>query len=371
MKKQFSAEAVAAGHPDKIADQIADSIVDACLEKDPLSRVAVDALVTKNKIILAGEISSQASINYEKIARQAIKNLGYVNPDWQFSDKSPLECCIHQQSPEIALGVNDDGAGDQGVMYGFACGETAQLMPLPIMLAQELVKRMDEIREEKVLDYLRPDGKSQVVVDYENNRPIQVSTVILAVPHEPAIKRSQLEADLWELVVLPAIKKYLPKQIVKKEEIKFIVNGTGVWHLGGPASDTGLTGRKIMVDTYGGLAHHGGGCFSGKDATKVDRSGAYGARFLAKNIVAHNLAEHCEIKVGYAIGCKRPVIFDIETFGTNNISVEKIKKYGLNLLDMSFKNIIERLDLRRPIFAKTASYGHFGRAEFTWEKVVK
>ncbi len=371
MKKQYTAEAVAAGHPDKIADQIADRIVDACLKRDPFSRVAVDALVTKNKIVLAGEITCQASINYEKITRQTIKELGYDNPDWQFSNKSPLECYIHQQSPEIALGVDIDGAGDQGVMYGFACRETAELMPLPSMLVQELVKKMDQIREKKILDYLRPDGKSQVVIDYEGDQPIRVSTIILAVPHQPAIKRSQLEVNLWELVVLPTIKKYFPKLIIKKEEIKFIVNGTGVWHLGGPASDTGLTGRKIMVDTYGGLVRHGGGCFSGKDATKVDRSGAYGARFLAKNIVAHGLADRCEVRVGYAIGYKEPVIFDIETFGTNKIGLEKIKKYAINLLDMSVKNIIEKLDLRQPIFARTARYGHFGRAEFSWEKVVK
>jgi len=370
MLEQFTSESVASGHPDKICDQISDSIVDACLKIDPQSRVAVETLVTTNKIILAGEVTCSGKINYEKIARQTIKKLGYTNPDWGFSDKSDLEIYIHQQSRDIALGVDDGGAGDQGIMFGYACNETPELMPMPIMLAHQLMRNLDQAREDKIISYLRPDGKAQVVIDYVEGKPSKVSTIIMAVPYDPQIKKEQLESDLWDKVIIPAVKKYLPNQVLNQNDIKLIINGTGAWEIGGPASDTGLTGRKIIIDTYGGMGRHGGGCFSGKDPSKVDRSAAYACRFLAKNIVAKGLADRVELQVGYVIGQAKPVSFNVETFGTGKVSDQEIKQYALSLLDMSVRNIIDKLDLRQPIFAKTATYGHFGKPEFNWEKIV-
>lgn len=370
MLEQFTSESVASGHPDKICDQISDSIVDACLKIDPQSRVAVETLVTTNKIILAGEVTCSGKINYEKIARQTIKKLGYTNPNWGFSDKSDLEIYIHQQSRDIALGVDDGGAGDQGIMFGYACNETPELMPMPIMLAHQLMFNLDQVRENKVVPYLRPDGKAQVVIDYVDGKPSKVSTIIMAVPYDPQIKKEQLESDIWDKIIMPAVKKYLPNQVLNQNDIKLIINGTGAWEIGGPASDTGLTGRKIIIDTYGGMGRHGGGCFSGKDPSKVDRSAAYACRFLAKNIVAKGLADRVELQVGYVIGQAKPVSFNVETFGTGKVSDQKIKQYALSLLDMSVRNIIDKLDLRQPIFAKTATYGHFGKPEFSWEKIV-
>lgn len=370
MLEQFTSESVASGHPDKICDQISDSIVDACLKIDPQSRVAVETLVTTNKIILAGEVTCSGKIDYEKIARQTIKKLGYTNPDWGFSDKSDLEIYIHQQSRDIALGVDDGGAGDQGIMFGYACNETPELMPMPIMMAHQLMRNLDQAREDNIISYLRPDGKAQVVIDYIEGKPNKASTIIMAVPYDPQIKKEQLENDLWDKVIVPAVKKYLPNQILNQNDIKLIINGTGAWEIGGPASDTGLTGRKIIIDTYGGMGRHGGGCFSGKDPSKVDRSAAYACRFLAKNIVAKGYADRCEVRAAYVIGQATPVSFDVETFGTGKISDEEIKKYALGLLDMSVQKIIKQLDLRQPIFAKTATYGHFGKSEFNWEKIV-
>jgi S-adenosylmethionine synthetase len=370
MFEQFTSESVAAGHPDKIADQISDSIVDACLSADPHSRVAVETLVTTNKVILAGEVTCASKIEYATIARQTIKKLGYTNPDWGFSDRSDIEVYIHQQSKDIAVGVDDGGAGDQGMMFGYACDETPELMPLPIMLAHQLVKNLDQAREQQLITYLCPDGKAQVVIDYLDGQPQQVSTIIMAVPYDPQISKKQLRQDLWDKVIVPAVQKYLPKQILDKKNITLIINGTGAWEIGGPASDTGLTGRKIIIDTYGGMGRHGGGCFSGKDPSKVDRSAAYACRFLAKNIVAKGLAKRCEVQVAYVIGQATPVSFNVETFGTGKVSDDKIKKYALDLLNMSVKNIIGQLKLRRPVFASTAAYGHFGRAEFSWEKIV-
>ncbi len=370
MLEQFTSESVASGHPDKICDQISDSIVDACLKIDPQSRVAVETLVTTNKIILAGEVTCSGKIDYENIARQTIKKLGYTNPNWGFSDKSDLEIYIHQQSRDIALGVDDGGAGDQGIMFGYACNETPELMPMPIMLAHQLMRNLDQVREDKIISYLRPDGKAQVVIDYIEGKPNKVSTIIMAVPYDPQIKKEQLENDLWDKVIVPAVKKYLPNQILNQNDIKLIINGTGAWEIGGPASDTGLTGRKIIIDTYGGMGRHGGGCFSGKDPSKVDRSAAYACRFLAKNIVAKGYADRCEVRAAYVIGQATPVSFDVETFGTGKISDEEIKKYALGLLDMSVQKIIKQLDLRQPIFAKTSTYGHFGKSEFSWEKIV-
>lgn len=370
MFEQFTSESVAAGHPDKICDQISDSIVDACLVLDANSRVAVETLVTTNKVILAGEVTCSGQIDYEQIARQTIRRLGYTNPDWGFSDSSDIEVYIHQQSKDIAIGVDDGGAGDQGLMFGYACQETPELMPMPIMLAHQLMRSLDQARENKTITYLRPDGKAQVVIDYLDGKPNKVSTVIMAVPYDPQVSKAQLEDDLWKQIIVPAIKKYFPKQEPNKAAIKLIINGTGVWEIGGPASDTGLTGRKIIIDTYGGMGRHGGGCFSGKDPSKVDRSAAYACRFLAKNIVAKGLAQRCELQVGYVIGQAKPVSFNVETFGTGKVSDAEIKQYANDLLDLSVKNIIEKLDLRKPIFAQTASYGHFGRAEFSWEKIV-
>ena len=370
MFTQFASESVASGHPDKICDQISDSIVDACLRIDQSSRVAVETLVTTNKVILAGEVTCASKIDYEKIARQTIKKLGYTNPEWGFSDQADLEVYIHQQSKDIALGVDDGGAGDQGMMFGYACNETPELMPLPIMLAHQLMKNLDQAREKQSIAYLRPDGKAQVVIDYLDGKANKVSTIIMAVPYDPQISKEQLEQDLWDKVIVPAVRKYLPKQILDKDKIKLIINGTGAWEIGGPASDTGLTGRKIIIDTYGGMGRHGGGCFSGKDPSKVDRSAAYACRFLAKNIVAQGLAARVELQVAYVIGQAQPVAFNVETFGTGTISDQEIKEYALSLLDMSVQNIIKKLDLRQPIFTKTAAYGHFGKAEFSWEKVV-
>lgn len=370
MFDQFTSESVAAGHPDKICDQISDSIVDACLSVDPKSRVAVETLVTTNKVVLAGEITCSQKIDYEKIARQTIKKLGYINPEWGFSDQADIEVYIHEQSDDISVGVDDGGAGDQGIMFGYACNETPELMPMPLMLSHQLVHNLDEARETKTIPYLRPDGKAQVVIDYKDGKPKKVSTIIIAVPHDPKISKEQLESDLWEKVITPAVAKYLPKQVLVKKDIKLIINGTGVWEIGGPAYDTGVTGRKIIVDTYGGMGRHGGGCFSGKDPSKVDRSAAYACRFLAKNIVAEGMADRCELRVGYVIGQAKPVSFNVETFGTNKVSEAEIKEYALSLLDMSVKSIIKKLDLRKPIFAPTAAYGHFGRAEFSWEKIV-
>jgi len=370
MFEQFTSESVAAGHPDKIADQISDSIVDACLTADPHSRVAVETLVTTNRVVLAGEVTCAGKIDYEKVARQTIKKLGYINPDWGFSDQADIEVYIHQQSKDIAVGVDDGGAGDQGIMFGYACSETPELMPLPIMLAHQLMKNLDQVREDQVMNYLRPDGKAQVVVDYHDGRPQQASTIIMAVPYDPQISKEQLEQDLWDKVIVPAVQKYLPKQILDKNKIKLVINGTGAWEIGGPASDTGLTGRKIIIDTYGGMGRHGGGCFSGKDPSKVDRSAAYACRFLAKNIVAKGLAKRVELQVAYVIGQAKPVSFNVETFGTGTVSDQEIKEYALGLLDMSVKNIINQLNLRQPVFAQTAAYGHFGKAELSWEKIV-
>jgi S-adenosylmethionine synthetase len=370
LQGQFVAESVAAGHPDKIADQISDSIIDACLAVDPQSRVAVETLVTTDRVVLAGEITSQAPVNYIALARKEIRRLGYTHPEWGFSDQSPIEVHIHQQAADIAQGVDQGGAGDQGMMFGYACDDTPELMPLPIMLAHALVRGMDQARESGVLPYLRPDGKAQVVVDYMADRPVAPAIVILAVPHQEDIGKQQLEADLWQVVVLPALAKYFPQLTIDRQQVQFIVNGTGTWHIGGPASDTGLTGRKIIVDTYGGMIPHGGGAFSGKDPSKVDRSAAYACRFLAKNIVAKGLARRAQVRVAYVIGRVQPVAFAVDTFGTATASEQAVRDYALGLLDMSVPAIIKQLDLRQPIFAQTAAYGHFGRAGVSWERVV-
>jgi S-adenosylmethionine synthetase len=362
----FTSESVCSGHPDKICDQISDAILDEALTNDICSRVAVETMVSKNFVAMAGELTTRKKLDYEKIARGVIKNLGYSDPKLNFSYKSPMVIKIHTQSSEIAVGVDKLGAGDQGMMFGYACNETSSLMPLAITLAHKLAIAVDKIRISKKLPYLRPDGKTQVTVAYEKGKPIAVETVVLAVPHSEKILLSQVKNDLYKYVVTPILKEF--GFTIKTDQL--VVNGTGVWHIGGPASDTGVTGRKIVVDTYGGYARVGGGCFSGKDPTKVDRSGAYAARYLAKNIVANGLADRCEVRLAYFIGAYKPVMQEVETFGTAKKSGKIIKSFMDKLLDTSLKGILEGLNLRRPIYFKTASYGHFGRDIFPWEKIV-
>ena len=366
MSNTFTSESVCAGHPDKICDQVSDAVLDEALTVDKYSRVAVETMVTKNFLAMAGEVTTKAKINYKKIAQRVIRNLGYTIPKLNFSDRSDIVVKIHTQSSEIAVGVDNLGAGDQGMMFGYACRDTKELMPLPIMLAHRLAMGIDKLRETKRLPYLRPDGKTQVTVGYEKNIPKTIENVVLAVPHDEKIKLSQVKEDLFNLLVTPILEEYGYK--IKHDQL--IVNGTGVWHIGGPASDTGVTGRKIIVDTYGGMARVGGGAFSGKDPTKVDRSAAYAARYLAKNIVANRLADRCEVRLAYFIGAKKPVMQEVETFGTEKRSAKIIKDFAGKLLDTSLKGIIDGLNLRRPIYFKTAAYGHFGRDIFPWERVT-
>lgn len=361
----FTSESVCSGHPDKICDQISDAIVDEAIRQDKYSRVAVETMVTKNFICLAGEVTTKGKLNYKKITRDIIKKLGYTDPKLKFTYKSPINVKIHTQSPDIAVGVDNLGAGDQGMMFGYACSETLSLMPMTIEIAHKLSQQLDKVREKKILPYLRPDGKTQITIHYDGGKPELVETVVLAAPHKETVNIKQVKEDLYQKVVIPILKLYgfkiSPKQL--------IVNGTGIWHFSGPAADSGVTGRKLIVDTYGSMARIGGGCFSGKDPTKVDRSGAYAARFLAKNIVASGLAKECEVRLAYFIGAKKPVMQEVETYGTAKKSNKVIKDFMNKILDTSVVGIIEGLNLRRPIYLKTAVYGHFGREEFPWEKI--
>jgi len=363
----FTSESVCAGHPDKVCDQISDAVLDEAFKNDKFSRVAVETLVTEGSVTMAGEVTSKKKPPYEKIAREVIKKLGYTDNKYKFTYKSHIDVKIHSQSPEIAVGVDNLGAGDQGMMFGYACDETKSLMPLPIMLANQLAMRIDEVRIKKILPYLKPDGKTQVTIKYENDKPVGIETLVLAVPHDEKVQLTQVKNGLLKKVVIPILKKYN----LKIDEKNIIVNGTGVWHFGGPAADTGVTGRKIIVDTYGGMARIGGGAFSGKDPTKVDRSGAYAARYLAKNIVANNLARRCEVRLAYFIGCHHPIMQEIETFGTAKKPEKIIKDFMAKILDTSVAGIIKGLNLRRPIYLKTAAYGHFGRDKFPWERVIR
>lgn len=361
----FSSESVCAGHPDKVCDQISDAVLDEALGYDRISRVAIETLVTVNKIVLAGEITCNEKLDFAKIALKKVAELGYVDRVLKFGDYSPVEVYVHQQSPDIALGVDDGGAGDQGMMFGYACNETDMLMPLPITMAQEMCKRMDELQE--VYKWLRPDGKSQVTVRYDNGKPAGIEKVVLAKPlNYEEIKEEELKIFFYENVVIPILEKYDFKLNIDR----LIFNGTGRWEIGGPASDTGVTGRKIVVDTYGGMGKIGGGCFSGKDPTKVDRSAAYAARYIAKNIVATGLADRCEVQLAYAIGQLNPVGKAIETFGTGKKEQKLIEDYGWSLIDLSVGGIIDKLNLRKPIYQKTARYGHFGNEQYPWEKVM-
>lgn len=364
MNYTFTSESVCAGHPDKVCDSISDAILDEVLKKDKYGRVAVETLAGFNRLIIAGEVTANTKVDYEKIARKQIKNLGYTNPKFNFSDKSKIEVYVHEQSSEISAGVTPKGAGDQGMMFGFACRETKNLMPLPITIAHRLAQVIDEVREKKILNYLRPDGKTQVTISYKNGKPYKVKQVVIAVPHKENIELEQVKKDVYQKVV----KKVLDEFGFKILETDLIVNGTGIWHMPGPGVDTGLTGRKIIVDTYGGYARVGGGAFSGKDPTKVDRSGAYAARFLAKRIVKEKLADKAEVRLAYFIGAKKPTMQEVETFGTAKVSEKTIQDFIAKTLDTSVEGILEGLSLQRPIYLKTSAYGHFGREEFPWEQ---
>lgn len=365
----FTSESVCAGHPDKICDAVSDAIVDAALLQDPRSHTGIETVAGANQICLFGEIKSHAKLDYEEIARSKIRELGYTNPEWGFSyQESIFSNDIHEQSPEIAIGVDSDGAGDQGMMFGYACTDTKELMPLPITLAHALTRRIDEVREKGELHWLRPDGKTQVTVRYEDGKPVAVEKLVAAVAHDEQTPAEVVRSEVIANVFAPVLERY-GFDVPKEKDI--VINGTGLWHIPGPESDAGLTGRKIVVDTYGGYARVGGGAFSGKDPSKVDRSGAYAARYIAKNIIAAGLASKCEVGLAYVIGHARPLMQTIETFGTATVSQEELLAFKDKLIDTSVQGIIETLDLRRPIYNRTSAYGHFGKADLPWEQIAK
>ncbi|MCI0496401.1 methionine adenosyltransferase [candidate division KSB1 bacterium] len=363
----FTSESVTEGHPDKLADQISDAVLDAIFQEDPFGRVACETLVTTGLAIIGGEITTKCYVEIPKLVRELVKDIGYIDASYGFDGETcGILTTIDQQSSDIAMGVDRDGAGDQGMMFGFASDETEELMPMPILLAHKLTKRLAEVRKKNVLPFLRPDGKSQVTIEYVDGKPRWVDTVVIAAQHSPEVKLADLRKDIIEHVIKPV----LPPEMVNSHEIKYHINPTGRFVVGGPQGDAGLTGRKIIVDTYGGYAPHGGGAFSGKDPTKVDRSASYAARYVAKNLVAAKLAKKCTIQVAYAIGVAEPVSIMVDSHGTGVISDAELEKLVRKHFDLTPKGIIEKLQLRRPIYRKTAAYGHFGRTEptFTWEK---
>jgi len=366
----FTSESVSEGHPDKIADQISDAILDAILAQDPNARVACETFVTTGLALVGGEVTTKAYVEIPDIVRETIKKIGYTRAEYRFDSEScSVLNAIHSQSPDIAMGVDKGGAGDQGLMFGYACDQTAEYMPMPIIFAHRLVKRLADIRkkEAKLMPYLRPDAKSQVTIEFDDNRnPIRVDAVVISTQHDPDVKQNKIKEDVIENV----IKYVIPEELLDKKT-KYFVNPTGRFEIGGPHGDSGLTGRKIIVDTYGGWAPHGGGAFSGKDPTKVDRSATYAARHIAKNVVAAKLAKECLIQVAYAIGVAEPVSITINTFGTGKLPDVELAKIIKKEIDLTPKGIIERLQLRKPIYSKTAAYGHFGRKEkeFTWEQL--
>ncbi|RDW18749.1 methionine adenosyltransferase [Oceanobacillus arenosus] len=385
-RRLFTSESVTEGHPDKMSDQISDAILDAILEKDPYARVACETTVTTGLVLVAGEISTSTYVDIPAIVRQTVKEIGYTRAKYGFdAETCAVMTAIDEQSADIAGGVDKAlearqgkmseaeidaiGAGDQGLMFGFACDETEELMPLPISLAHKLAKRLTDVRKDKTLDYLRPDGKTQVTIEYdENDTPIRVDTIVISTQHHQDITTEQIEKDMIEQVIRPIV----PEALLD-DETKYFINPTGRFVIGGPQGDVGLTGRKIIVDTYGGYARHGGGAFSGKDATKVDRSAAYAARYVAKNIVAADLAKSCEVQLAYAIGVAEPVSIAINTFGTGIVAEDVLVEAVRQLFDLRPAGIINMLDLRKPIFRNTAAYGHFGRTDikFPWEKTDK
>lgn len=367
----FTSESVTEGHPDKICDQISDAVLDALVAQDPNSHVAVECFTTTGLVIVGGEVTTHAYTDVQKITREVLNDIGYIDPAYGIdAEHAGVLVSIHEQSPDIAQGVNkksveEQGAGDQGLMFGYACNDTPELMPLPIALAHKLTKRLTDVRKSGKLPYLRPDGKSQVAVEYADGKPVRLDNVIISAQHHDTVETERLRKDILEEVIKPVCKDYLD------DKTSFFINMTGRFVVGGPQGDTGLTGRKIIVDTYGGMGRHGGGCFSGKDPSKVDRSGAYMARYVAKNIVAAGLADRCEVQVAYVIGKAEPTSVHIDTFGTGKVSEEKLVAAVVKVFDFRPGKIIEHLDLLKPIYRATASYGHFGRAEFPWEKTDK
>jgi len=372
----FTSESVSEGHPDKMADQISDGILDAILAQDPKSRVACETMITTGMAVIAGEITTNAVVNYAEIVRNVIKDIGYCGSDMGFDyETCSVLVSLDRQSPDISQGVTEgegmfkeQGAGDQGLMFGYACSETPELMPMPIQLSHQLVKRLAEVRKSGLLKFLRPDSKSQVSVEYDNGKPVRVNTVVISTQHTPDV----LHETIVEGVMGEVIKKVIPAELMDSET-KFFINPTGRFVVGGPMGDCGLTGRKIIVDTYGGMGRHGGGAFSGKDPSKVDRSAAYMGRYVAKNLVAAGLCDRCEVQVAYAIGVAEPVSIMVNTFGTGIVTEHRLAELVREVFDMRPRAIIEQLDLLRPIYRKTAAYGHFGRElpEFTWEKTDK
>jgi S-adenosylmethionine synthetase len=373
----FTSESVGEGHPDKLCDQVSDAILDACLEDDPHSRVACETFASTSLVLIGGEITTTTFVDFQEVVRNVVKEIGYTNPEYGLDYNSmAVMDVIHNQSPDISQGVSgtgleiyqgQQGAGDQGMMFGFACNETEELMPLPITLAHKLLRHATKLRKEKTIKWLRPDSKSQVTVEYEGYKPVRIDAVVIAHQHDPDVSHKDIESGIIEKIVKPVLE---PTGLLDKNT-KYYINPTGRFVVGGPFGDTGLTGRKIIVDTYGGMGRHGGGAFSGKDPTKVDRSAAYAARHVAKNVVASGLADRCEIQVAYAIGVPFPVSVMVDTFGTAKVDEERINQGITKVFDLSPSGIFRGLHLHRPIYQKTASYGHFGRSEFPWEQTDK